>query len=184
MLIAPIAAALLLLGAYNWVRFASPLETGYSLQIQPPALQEARLAGMSSLQHLPKDLYYFLIAAPDMVGGEQAPVVGFPWLVPSPWGMGIIFVAPWLLTGLWARGRTAAALATGGLVLLPGLLQIGGGWVQFGNRYSLDALPFLAGLAAIAIQQRGLQRWLPVLGVYGVLVNSWGAAWLVTFLGG
>ena len=65
--------------------------------------------------------------------------------------MGIIFVAPWLLAALWARGRLALLLAPSVLILLPGLVEVSGGWAQFGYRYRLDALPFTAALAAIAL---------------------------------
>lgn len=182
----PAVAMLGLTGAYNAARFGSPLETGYKYQALPdPALSEAYRAGLLSLRHLPKNLYFFAIAAPDLVGGNDVPILRRPYLRPSPWGTGVIFVSPWLLAGLWARGSRAAILAVGGLlVLAPGLLAVGGGFVQFGYRYSIDALPFFAALAAMGIARRGAYGWLGPLALLALLVNIWGAYWLTHLLVG
>ena len=65
---------------------------------------------------------------------------------------------------------------TGLAVLVPSLLYYGGGWIQLGFRYLLDALPLIAILAATAIRTP-LGRWWKVLIVVGVAVNLWGIAW-------
>jgi len=185
-LAAGLAPGLVLFALYNLARFGNPLEAGYAYQLQgDPTLAAAKAAGTLSLVHLPKNLYNFLVAPPLLSGGEGAPVVHSPFLVPSEWGTGLLFISPWLLAGLWARGRRAAILGLGAaLLLLPGLLQFGGGWVQFGYRYSLDALPFTSALAALAVAQRGRAGWLGPAAAYSVLVNLWGANWLVHRLGG
>jgi hypothetical protein len=182
--IAGLLPLLVLLGLYNFARFGSPLEAGYSYQAQgDPTLALAKAAGTLAPAHLPKNLYNFLVAPPLPIGGDAAPLLHYPFLTPSEWGMGLIFVSPWLLAGLWARGRQAAILAAGAfLLLLPGLLQFGGGWVQFGYRYSLDALPFTAALVAVTVARRP-GRWLPAAAVFCLAVNAWGADWLVHRLG-
>jgi hypothetical protein len=177
---------LLLLALYNAARFGNPLDGGYAAQtLSVNPLIAARSVGLFSLSHLPKNLYYLLVAAPQPFDGEMTPVMRFPWLTPSDWGTGILWISPWLLAGIFARGRQAAILAAGAaLVLFPALTFYSTGWVQFGSRYAIDAFPFLAVLAVIAVKQRGWQRWVAPLTAYSVLANVAGAYWLVHRLGG
>jgi hypothetical protein len=181
LLVAPLVPAVLVLLAYNEVRFGNPLESGYGLQsLLNPELIRLRSQGLFSVVHLPMNLYYLLVAPP-LAAGAGAP---FPWVRPSPWGMGLIFVSPWLVAALWARGRVAGILAIGlVLTLLPSLLYYGVGWIQFGYRYGLDALPFLVALAAIGYRRRA-PAILPGLAVVSMAVNLAGAAWLLAALGG
>ncbi|MHB8509987.1 MAG: hypothetical protein ACYDGR_15330 [Candidatus Dormibacteria bacterium] len=180
-----IPCGLLVLG-YNQVRFGSPLESGYGPEtLSDPTLIAARNVGLFSLQHLPKNLYYFIFAAPGPAGGESAPVLRFPFVVPSDWGTGLVWLSPWMLAALWARGRQAGLLALGAVLLLtPALLYYSIGWVQFGFRYGIDALPFMAAVAAAGIRRRGLEGWLPLAALYSVTVNLAGAYWLTHRLGG
>jgi hypothetical protein len=172
---------ILLTGAYNAARFGSPLESGYALQhLAYAPLAAARAVGLFSPAHLPKNMYYLFIAGPVGLGGRGEGLPRFPWLVPSQWGMGVVWVSPWILAGVFARGRLALVLALGGLLmLLPDLFYYGVGWIQFGYRYALDALPFFVALAAIGLRKPQAARWVPALAVYGVAVNVAGAAWLL-----
>jgi hypothetical protein len=82
----------------------------------------------------------------------------FPFFGPSPYGMSMLLVSPALLTSLWAgfRDRTAGLLwAATAFVAVPVFLYYGGGYVQYGFRYSLDFTPFLVALMAI-----GSRRWI------------------------
>lgn len=180
LVLAGVIPAVVVTLAFNAARFGSPLESGYSLQaLSEPALVEARNRGLFSLLHLPKNLYYLLLASPLPHGGTGAAVLTFPFVQPSPWGMGIIFVSPWLLALAWARGRGALLLgAATVLLLLPSLLYYGIGWVQFGYRYGLDATPFAVALAALAYRRPGWREALPWLAIASVAVNVWGAYWL------
>lgn len=170
------APVLALLIAYNAVRFHSPFESGYTYQVLAnPALQELRRQGLFSIVHVPENLYYFMIAPPVSGGTFQ----------PSPWGVGLIWISPWLLAGLAARGVDAAILGAGAvLTLLPSFLYYGIGWEQFGYRYALDALPLLLLLAAIGYERLRWQRWLPVLAVVFVPINLAGALWLELLIRG
>ncbi|MFN2466169.1 MAG: hypothetical protein ABR598_07895, partial [Candidatus Dormibacteria bacterium] len=142
-----------------------------------PELIALRAQGLFAIAHVPVNLYYMLVAPPLSIGGR------WPWLRPSEWGMGLVFVSPWLLVAPWARGRDAAWLALGFVaVILPSLLYYGIGWIQFGYRYGLDGLPFLAALAALGYRRLGLGL-LPPLCVVATLVNLAGADWLLRALG-
>ena len=177
-LLLPVGFAVAVLALYNMARFGNPLTSGYELQnLVNPVLVSLRAQGLFSFSHLPLNLYYLLLAPPRALGGA------WPWLEPSPWGMGLLFVSPWVLAALWARGRDARWLALGfGLVVMPSLLYYGIGWIQFGYRYALDGLPFLAALAAIGYRRRGFTL-LPALCVASVAVNLAGADWLLRTLG-
>jgi hypothetical protein len=168
---------LLLIAVYNAARFGSPLESGYAFQRMYliPNMEGVR-TGLFSLAHVPKNLYYALIASPVPVGGEDTAVLRFPWIRPSLWGMGVIFVSPWLLLGLAARGRLALSLAAGAApVIAADLLWWSTGYFQFGYRFLLDALPFLVALVALAVRRPAAAAWLPRLVAISLLVNAWGA---------
>jgi len=176
---------LLLLGWYNAARFGSPFESGYALQnLTYPPLQALRNQGLFSVRHLPENLYYFLVAGP-IVAGRAAVPSGFPWIVPSEWGMGLLWTSPWLLLGAGARGRQAAIVALGAMVvLLPSLFYYGVGWIQFGYRYGLDALPFLLLLAVWGARRMGVaKRTLLLLFMWALLVNAWGDLWMMGMWG-
>jgi hypothetical protein len=148
----PMVGAIAFYGWFNWVRFGSALESGYSISLlKVPYLQQLRDQGLFSLAHIAGNVQVALWQPPDRLGQ-------FPFLSPGPWGMSMLLVSPALLTSLWAglRDRTAGLLwiATV-LVAAPVFLYYGGGLVQYGFRYSLDFTPFLVALMAI-----GSRRWI------------------------
>ena len=62
--------------------------------------------------------------------------------------------------------------------LVPSLLYYGGGWLQFGYRYALDAIPFAVALCGMAVAARGgIGLGWKVLIAFGVLVNAAGVYW-------
>jgi hypothetical protein len=176
--------AIALFGAYNIARFGTVFSTGEDqVVLTVPALISAHAVGLLSPQHLPKALYYFLAAAPLPLSGENTPVFKLTQFRPSDWGMGLVWVSPWLFAGVLARGRRAAILGLAVVLLVgPTLFYYGIGWVQFGYRYAIDALPFMAALAAVALAQRRRLHWLPAFAAYSLIVNVWGAQWLITRL--
>ena len=186
LMLAGLAPAILFLAAYNQARFGSPFESGYAYQrLVNPWLDDARRYGLISIQHLPKNLFFLLLAGPVPAGGSYAPVLKWPWLVPDPWGTSAFLISPWLVLAFWARGRRAGLMVLGVvLVLLPSLFYYGIGWIQFGYRYGLDALPFAWVLAVLGAQRLGLGgRRLVAFVVAAMVVNLWGALWLVRLWG-
>jgi hypothetical protein len=147
----PIAGAIALYGWFNWLRFASPFETGYAISLLPQSLQDRRAQGLFSIVQIPENLRLALLALPERT-------TQFPFLSASPNGMSMALVSPALITSLWAgfRDRTGRLLwiATA-MVAVPVFLFYGGGFVQYGFRYSLDFTPFLVALMAV-----GSQRWM------------------------
>ena len=116
-----------------------------------------------------------------------------PLAVPRDIGMSVLLTSPaFLLLVPAVRRYGRSRLATGAslavlLVVLIDLMHFSQGWVQFGYRFSNDALPFALPLVAIGIDSltNGSRRWaVPlVLGllVVSVAVNAWGLIWALKF---
>jgi hypothetical protein len=147
----PMAAAIALYGWLNWLRFGSPFETGYAISLLPQSLQDRRAQGLFSIVQIPENLRLALLALPDRT-------TQLPFFSANPYGMSMALVSPALITSLWAgfRDRTARLLwIAAALVAVPVFLYYGGGFVQYGFRYSLDFTPFL-----VALMAAGSQRWI------------------------
>jgi len=163
---------------FNWVRFGSPLDSGYLEATLPPWLEAIREQGLFSISHLAQNWDYFMLHTP-----QQIP--DFPWIKPDGLGMSILITSPALLLSLRAdwRSRLSWGLAAAFvLVMIPVLLYYGGGWLQYGFRYALDAIPFAVALCATVLARRraGLFWWL-VLAV-GLVVNAIGTYWAYQLL--
>ena len=112
-----------------------------------------------------------------------------PLAVPRDIGMSILLTSPayLLMVPVLARyGRsrlvTGAAVAVL-LVVLVDLMHFSQGWVQFGYRFSNDAVAFALPLVALGLDRAaaGTRAWaMPVamtLVVASIAVNAWGVVW-------
>ena len=112
-----------------------------------------------------------------------------PLALPRDVGMSILLTSPAFLLMIpavrrYGRSRlvTGAALAVL-LVVLTDLMHFSQGWVQFGYRFSNDAVPFALPLVALGLDRMadGTRRWaMPVamgLIVVSIAVNAWGVVW-------
>ena len=147
----PVAAAIAAYGWFNWVRFGSVFESGYSISLLvKPSLEQRRALGVFSIAQIPENLRLAFLSLPNAMRR-------FPFLAPDPNGMSMALVSPALVLSAWAgvRNHGAAILwLAAGLVALPVFLFYGGGADQYGFRYSLDFTPFLVALMAL-----GSARW-------------------------
>jgi hypothetical protein len=173
---APIALTLVVAGAYNAVRFGSPLESGYGISYVTGPLAERRALGLFSLAHLPENLGILLARGFD-IRRE------FPFLVPDRGGHSILLTTPAVLIAVRAGFRRFEAvvlwLATA-FVAVPVLLYYGGGGATtFGYRYALDALPFVFALMAMGARSQfgNLERALILL---SVVLAGYGLIWLLS----
>ena len=158
---------------YNFVRFGSPLESGYGLATLPQFLERQRELGLFSLQHVPMNLDYFLFHMPARIADP-------PFFRPDGLGFSIFITSPGLLLAFFApRTRRSAWLAGAAIaVLIPTLLYYGGGWVQYGYRYFLDSIPFVIALCALAVAKAGSLSWFwRIVILLGVAVNLGGVYW-------
>lgn len=135
------------LGIYNHARFDNWLEQGYSLQYLEGAAARARSYGVTSLVHVPGNLYYFLLAGPLPVTFDGvSQVLKFPYVKANAWGMSIFVTSPYFLYlfRLKYDERVAKELLLSIAVVASLVFTYYGiGYIQFGYRYSLDFLPFL-----------------------------------------
>jgi hypothetical protein len=170
---APLAVGLAVYGGYNWARFGSPFEAGYAIShITEPTLIARRALGVFSPAQIPENIRLALFQGFTLR-------VRPPFLIPDPHGLSMLLVSPGLLIALRAGFRRPLArllwIATG-LVAIPILLFYGGGYVQYGFRYSLDFTPFLIALIALGTTGRfgRLERALIAVSVASV---TWGILW-------
>jgi hypothetical protein len=116
-----------------------------------------------------------------------------PLAVPRDIGMSVLLTSPAFLLLIpavrrYGRSRlvTGASLAVL-LVVLIDLMHFSQGWVQFGYRFSNDALPFALPLVAIGIDgvTDGTRRWAVPLAVglivVSIAINAWGLIWALKF---
>lgn len=171
----PIAGAVLVTAAWDYVRFGSVLETGYGIAWITPPLEALRSQGLFSIVHVPTNLALF-------VGGGFGIRDAFPWLVPSSEGQSILLTTPALLVAVNAgfRGRLNQMLwGAAMLTAIPVFLYYGGGGgATYGYRYAMDFIPFLFALVAIALKERfgNLEKTLIGLSVAFV---CYGYVWVI-----
>lgn len=171
----PILLSLTLLGTYNYKRFRSPFENGYSFNVTNARtpLDVNVEAGFFNLKHIPANLYLLLLKGPDALrepGGGF--ILKFPYLKVDAWGLGILYTSPLFLylVNLKRVSFTTNALITTAVLILPSLLYFGLGYSQYGWRYSLDFLPLLY-LILLPTFQKGLPAFAKFLIFFGILFN-------------
>jgi hypothetical protein len=168
----PSAAAFAVLLAYNWARFADPLNFGYTIQnIAADLRGDLYRFGQFHPRFLERNLMSLLLLPPDTANRHGL-------LLPNMDGMSIFLTMPAVLLMFAARGPRwiiAAAWLTIGLILIPLLTYYNTGWQQFGYRFSLDFLP--AAILLIAFGAVRFPRSLPWLVGYGIIVNLLGTLW-------
>jgi len=152
-IVAPLAAAGLFMGWYNYARFGNPFELGYRYMVLEELLADiVEKTGSFSLSYLKTNLYHAFLNLPEL----QA---RWPFVVMDGWGLSILLSTPLLLvlarTPLRERFVQVVLISTL-LVALPSLLYYNTGYLQAGYRYSLDFLPLL--FTALAAAMRGRFR--------------------------
>ncbi|HYP40573.1 MAG TPA: hypothetical protein VEX13_09465 [Chloroflexia bacterium] len=178
LLLVGLVGPLALLLVYNYMRFGSFLDSGYSHAVLTnPVLAQALQQGMFGLVHVPKNLFMLLVQGPVPYPSAEAPVLQFPYMQPSPWGMGLFFTSPALLYMFRAKLKeplVQAAWIAVVCIMVPIITYYGVGWVQFGYRYALDFMPFLLLIAARGLPDVLTPR-IRLLILASVVVNIWGA---------
>ena len=132
--------------AYNYLRFGSIAEFGYSTQILAHEPAVNRAYGVWSVGHVPANLYYLFFKGPEGIFIPGSKVLQYPYLRPSIWGMSILFTSPIFLVIVkapWRDRSVRLAAATSALMLAIVLGYYGIGVRQYGYRYALDFYPFL-----------------------------------------
>ena len=155
---------------YNLLRWGTPLDDGYARLIQGDVFFNH---GLFSPLYLPRQLYAIFLETPEIVPGTPF------FLRPRFIGMSLFLTTPaflWVFVALRAVRRDVAVAATALaalLALLPDLFHGTVGFQQFGYRFSIDAQPFLVGLALSGDGLgRGVwRRWPTILFVVAIVLS-------------
>ncbi len=145
---------------YNYFRFGTVFEYGYTYIQESPYLAEIRQAkGAVSIFHIPNNLWYMLFESPQLrfingkfsldfnLNGNSIFILTLPFLtaylaIPITKIKKKFTVNPYLFS-LWL---------TAIIVMLPSLMIYSTGWMQFGYRYSLDITVLLLLLSILGIK--------------------------------
>lgn len=157
----PIVLGLVLIGAYNLLRFGSVADNGLDYHLMGEIFRaDYQKYGAFHPYYLPTNLYYQYIAYP------------FPLNEKTPMGGSLFLLSPVFFAATWGviKGRRVwhmwGLLASIMLVSVPILLLMGTGYAQFGPRYTLDFhIPLLL------ITAFGIRRW-PMWLLAGLTVIS------------
>lgn len=170
----PIFFSIFMLGLYNFRRFNSVFDTGYTqnVSVLDKDYYNYKLGWFSPV-HIGANLYSLLIKPPEPIKKDYFEfVLEFPYLKADGFGMAIWFTSPLFLYLLLAKREayTFSALFTLILIALPSLFYWGIGAVQYGYRYSLDFMPLLF-LVLLSTFKKGLPNFAKVLIFGGILFN-------------
>lgn len=167
-------AAILLLGAYNFARFGSPTDLGYSRMIlSGTGKQLMETYGQFHPHFIIRNFYWFFLAPFWSRPGHAFPL-GF-----DPNGLSLFLASPALLycflVPLRPRSDRLVRDATISIAagLIPLLMYFNTGFVQFGHRFSMDYLPPLLLLVVIGMGPRP-SRVAVGLMLVSILIQAWG----------
>ncbi len=176
LLFLPVFLILLTMGIYNFLRFGDFVEMGYTKMRLNYPYSEYIKHGQFNIRFLPKNLYYMLVAPPKLTKN-------FPFFNPDPWGMGLIYCSPIFFVLYRAFKKDKISLFSWlslALILVPILLYYTTGGGQYGYRFIMDFLPFLALLFNKATMGR-LRNYEYALIIFSILVNLRSIFWEFIF---
>ncbi len=164
---------------YNWARFGSPLDSGYSRVIEE-TWYTYRLEkwGNFSWRYIPSNFLRFFVAG--FTIEFHPPGYLQPYM--SPWGTSLTYASPFIFYGFVKvrEGLPRLAAVVGrvctALIVLALLMHksAGGGWIINGIRYALDFLPLWSLFVALGMQHYGTGAGLKLrryVVAYSVLLN-------------
>ncbi|MDQ7841875.1 MAG: hypothetical protein RDU83_12765 [bacterium] len=176
-LTAPIAAAVLLNSAYNYLRFGTVADVASA--VRPGVLDEPWFSrGLFHPSYIPRHLHTMFLYRPVFV--PHPPFALVPWT-----GLAIWVTTPAFVYALRAplRAETLSAWISIALVSLVVMSFGSTGISQFGYRFATDFYPLLFVLTVWGMRGRP-SLLAKVLIVAGVIVNCWGVIfWRLGWIG-
>lgn len=184
---------------YNEVRFGDPFDSGfqrvyetytnsgqvYSFYLNPNYPPDppwgkhlnAGPFGLFDIRNVPLHIYTLFMMPPDYYPDLSI-------VRPSPYGLSIFLTSPAFIFAFFVKRKTwlipACWLAVG-LITIPLFLHYAQGWVQYGYRFLLDFMPFLAILTVMGFDENRKSRFgliaMIVLVAVSLASNSWGRYW-------
>lgn len=184
---------------YNYVRFGTIMDQGYSLtflkdqyrdvydQLQAAPVSEHKkllkeynstYGGPLQVKYILYNLYSIFLMAP--AWQEEA-----PYIIPSATGVAITFTSPMLYFGFLSdikKKMTWVLWLSVLLTAVPFLMNYGNGMAQFGMRYSMDFTPYLWLLMCRGLTKEGpLKIWMKVGFVICFIIEIWGTMYWVKY---
>lgn len=168
---------------YNYLRFGSFFENGYKFQNYAAHFAaDKEKYGFVNNAYIPKNFYYMFMRLPSF--SNKPPFLSF-----NTEGNSVLFTSPLFLTLIllvrkkyWQDKKSKlfnlSALVGIFLIVLLLLNFWGTGWVQFGYRYLLDAIPLLILLLAEVISEAPVILAIVLL-IISILVNTLGTLWFL-----
>jgi len=174
-LLLPVVGGIVIIALYNYYRFGSFLQSGYSLI--PGVLEEVWYErGIFDLTYIPRNLEVIFASMPKFLSS-------FPYLNFSNFGTAMWVVTPALLLLIVTKLKDKLAivfLMSALLIAIPSLLHGAPGFSQFGYRFSLDYIVLLIVALGFVFRRLGPKISLPLVGL-SVAINFW--AVLLFYLG-
>jgi hypothetical protein len=166
---------------YNYFRFGSFSETGYSYQIMDGPLKEWRALGLMSIRHIPKNIYYSLMRVPYITMRNGMFVR--PYLQADYLGMSLFLTAPYLFWLVKARLRDTCVqytLIAAAMTFLFILMLFSTGGTHYGYRFALDFFPCIFVVFIYSIHKGWIQLTFFLKSV--IIVSAAFNLWLASFI--
>ncbi|OGD83382.1 hypothetical protein A2165_03525 [Candidatus Curtissbacteria bacterium RBG_13_40_7] len=142
----PLIVSICLILLVNYLAFGNPLESGYKYRLITKEAQKRLEKGFFSPIHIPANLYYMLLKAPDPVFEDESHILKPPYIRYNPYGISLFFLSPVLLL-LIKTNLKEKFVKESLIVILPIFLLMinyyGIGFRQIGYWHALDFFPFL-----------------------------------------
>lgn len=175
LLMIPIIISIILLGIYNFMRFGSFLETGYSYADSlGTEFKYVSSSGFFAAKYIPGNLYLLLFKGPAPVRQNESNfLLQPPYLKADRLGMGIFFTSPLFLYIFLSKLKNPYIISSWITILVmsvPVLTYFGMGGHQYGFRYAFDFYPFLF-LILLSVFKTGLPATAKTLIIYSIIFN-------------
>ena len=179
----PLVIFLIAYFLFNYLRFGDMFETGYSFHnIHPHFLEDRQKHGAINLFYLPRNFYYMFLNFPKLVDK-------FPYFKFDQEGNSILFTSPLFIFLILCMRKyfrnyrnnlfQISVFLTSIAIVLSLLVFFGTGWVQFGYRYILDAIPLFIILLADTIKKVPIFV-VTIFIMFSIIVNILGTLWFFT----
>lgn len=187
-LLLPFSGAILIIGLYNFFRFNSPFNGGYTYQDISTISAASRSIGLFSIKHIPFNLYHALFGAPIINTSSHLPwQAAYPFIKNNPYGLSIFITSPFFLYIFYQKRSSFQSKTIKNLIITTLIIALavfsyyGVGIYQYGYRYSLDFLPelFLIFLLLYKQRNKNLTFGFKVLASVSIVLNFY---LLLTFL--
>lgn len=172
-------------GIYNFQRFNSFFENGYSYHNYAAKFSSSKFYyGVINFAYIPHNFYYMFVNTPAITSE-------FPFLKFDPEGNSFLLLSPlfFLIVLIIKKQYWSDKLNLINSSIVFAILSItffqlvfwGTGWLQFGYRYSLDIVPLLIILLAEVISGVSI-KLIIILSCLSVVFNTLGTVWFLNIV--